>query len=326
MRDLISVIIPVYNRQNVIEECIRSILEQSYQNFEIILIDDGSSDRTLDICRRIAGGDPRIVLLTMDHAGVSAARNRGLEKARGEYIFFIDSDDVIHPLLLQTLITGMQNSDAAISGTGVLSIPEKNWNVYKEKIAQDVGSGKVTYQDHQQILQAFFRETTPINLIGGVMMRRDLVGNTRFRTDIYIGEDFLFIYENLIKGAAAVFLEQKWYYARMHAHNSSWDYSYNGFWTRFYRRKLVWQSEERYGRTENADCQKRDAFGSFQLCMRRNKPYSPDGKRIRRVMKEHRKELLPAMSRRGKIVFVAAVYFPVFYGMLVRLKSKLRRI
>ena len=104
----VSVIIPVYNREQYVEECIQSLQKQTHQNMEIILIDDGSSDNTVQICSRMATEDPRILLLTMEHGGVSAARNKGLDTAKGKYIFFLDSDDVIHPLLLETLVEGME--------------------------------------------------------------------------------------------------------------------------------------------------------------------------------------------------------------------------
>ena len=106
MSDLISVIIPVYNRENVIEECIDSVLAQSYPNFEIIIIDDGSTDLTVNICEKIISKENRIKLIKAEHGGVSNARNIGINQSRGEFIFFLDSDDIIHPKLFNALIKG----------------------------------------------------------------------------------------------------------------------------------------------------------------------------------------------------------------------------
>lgn len=326
MNDLVSVIIPVYNRQDVVEACVRSVLCQSYQNIEIILIDDGSADRSVEICRHLEGEDSRVTLLTIDHAGVSAARNRGIDLAKGQFLFFIDSDDVIHPGLLEALLTGLNNSDASIAGTGIIPVSSKNWGQVKDCIANDPGPGVTSYHSHKESMDAIFRTTTPINLIGGVMMRRELVGDTRFREDLFIGEDFYFVYENLNKGASTIFLKQSWYYARSHANNSSWNYSFDGFWTRFYRRKLVWENEEAMGRTENARIQKRDGFGCYLRCYPYNATNSEDNKRMREVLRSYKDILFSAFDIKGKCCFFLSVYMPDAYLFLRRAYKKMKKL
>ncbi len=307
---MISIIIPIYNREKYIEECVQSICAQSYSDWEILLIDDGSTDRTLELCQKLADEEARIKVLQIKHAGVSAARNVGIEAAKGEYLFFLDSDDVIHPLLLEALVRGFEQSDAGIGGTAVVNVPEKYWDKVSEHVAQDVDPGVTTYQNHEETLEAVFHTWSPINVIGGVMIRRDLIGETRFRTDLFIGEDFYFIYENLIKGASTVFLKQKWYYCRHHEHNSSWNFDFSGYMNRFYRRELVWKSEEAFGRTEYAACQKRQAFGFCVACMRKHKPYSSDSRKMRKVLRAYKKELFPALKLKQKIGYYLYVYIP----------------
>ena len=128
MKDLISVIIPTYNRQDVIGECIASLQAQTYPHFEAILIDDGSADETVAVCKELAKNDSRLVLVEAAHGGVSAARNKGLDIAKGQYILFVDSDDMAHPLLLEELLTAMQSSNAPIAGTMVYDVYYKNWS------------------------------------------------------------------------------------------------------------------------------------------------------------------------------------------------------
>lgn len=99
---LISVIIPVYNVENFIEETIESVLLQSLKNIEIILVDDGSIDKSLMICEQFSQNDSRIKLLRQKNSGVSNARNNGLELAEGEYVFFMDSDDTIDSEFLKS--------------------------------------------------------------------------------------------------------------------------------------------------------------------------------------------------------------------------------
>lgn len=322
MNVTVTVLIPMYNRQEYIEDCIRSLQAQSWQELEILLVDDGSSDRTVEICRGFAQADPRIRILLSKHGGVSAARNLGLEAATGKYIFFLDSDDVIHPLLVETLAQSMEENGAPLSGTRCYNVPQAHWHKVPEVMARDTAPGNTVYKSHPDVLREVFSGETPLGMIGGVMMLRDWIGQTRFRTDLHIGEDYYFIYENMIKGASAVFLQQKWYYCRIHSGNSSWDYTYTGFETRFYRRRLVWQSEEALGRPEYANVQKRDAFSILANFLTKDSTDSGDKVKIRNTVKAYRKELFPALSWKSKILFVVYVYMPVLTPLLLCLRKK----
>ncbi len=103
MNDLISVIVPVYNVKNYLEKCLDSIINQTYKNLEIILINDGSTDESLDICYMYEKKDNRIKVYNQENHGLSYTRNRGIELARGKYIGFVDSDDVISPFMYEFL-------------------------------------------------------------------------------------------------------------------------------------------------------------------------------------------------------------------------------
>ena len=315
MNHLISVIVPVLNRQDEIEECIRSVYAQSYENWELLVIDNGSTDRTPEICQALAAQEPRIRLL---HAprGVSSARNVGLEAARGEYLFFLDSDDVIHPSLLETLLVSMVEHRAGLAGTSIINIPQTQWADFAAKPRTHKGIGKTQFLTNGQALQEIFRCITPLNLIGGVMMLRSLVGETRFRLDLHIGEDFYFVYENLIKGSDAVFVTPKWYYARIHNNNLSWDYSFEGFRSRFDRRRLVWLNEEASGRRENARLQKYDALDVYLRCLKQQSAVNEDTRKMQTIMKAHQKELLPGLSAKQKLLFGLSVSLPRLYLLL----------
>ena len=105
MQPKISVIIPVYNVEKYLPECLESILNQNFQDFEIICVDDGSTDRSLDILQEYKRKDDRFVILQQRHAGAGAARNHGIKLAEGKYIQFLDSDDYFEPTLLETIFT-----------------------------------------------------------------------------------------------------------------------------------------------------------------------------------------------------------------------------
>ncbi|MBE6127661.1 MAG: glycosyltransferase family 2 protein [Erysipelotrichaceae bacterium] len=115
MTDLISVIVPVYNREKSIVKCVDSICCQSYKNLEIILVDDCSSDNSLSICKELGQKDNRIrVIHQEENKGVSEARNLGLKNANGDYIGFVDSDDTIEPEMYQTMLETIKETDTDI--------------------------------------------------------------------------------------------------------------------------------------------------------------------------------------------------------------------
>ena len=123
---MISVIVPVYKVESYLRQCIDSILCQTYQNLEIILIDDGSPDKSGDICEEYAKADTRIRVFHTENKGLSATRNLGLREAKGEYIGFVDSDDWIEPDMYEKLLRRMEETGTSISICGF-------WNEYLKK-------------------------------------------------------------------------------------------------------------------------------------------------------------------------------------------------
>lgn len=113
---MISVIVPVYNTEKLLGKCIESVLKQTYTNFELILIDDGSSDTSGVICDSYAYEDERIKVIHIENSGVSLARNTGLQSAIGDFIAFLDSDDYLEPDFLEHAIKNITNADVYISG------------------------------------------------------------------------------------------------------------------------------------------------------------------------------------------------------------------
>lgn len=115
IKDFISIIVPVYNVKDYLSECVQSIVAQTYKYFELILIDDGSTDGSGMLCDQLALGDERIKVIHQSNGGVSAARNLGIQTMRGEYCCFIDSDDTIHENYLQTLYGSLVNNGVQLS-------------------------------------------------------------------------------------------------------------------------------------------------------------------------------------------------------------------
>ena len=107
MNDLITILVPFYNVEKYITQCIESIINQTYKNLEIILIDDGSTDNSLKICKEFQKNDSRINVIKKKHEGVSSSRNIGIKIAHGEYIMFIDSDDFVSKNFVKELYSAV---------------------------------------------------------------------------------------------------------------------------------------------------------------------------------------------------------------------------
>ena len=115
MKELISIIVPVYNVEQYLDDCLISIINQTYKNIEIILIDDGSTDKSGKICDEYAKKDSRIIVIHKENGGVSSARNAGLRIAKGAYIGFVDPDDWIAEDMYEVLYSNAKKYDADVS-------------------------------------------------------------------------------------------------------------------------------------------------------------------------------------------------------------------
>lgn len=186
----ISVIVPIYNSKRCIEKCIKSILCQTYKNIEILLINDGSTDNSLDICKKYAKKDKRIKIINKKNGGVSSARNVGLLNSTGKYISFVDSDDYIEKNMIELLYNSIieEESDIAIC------------NLFFE----DENGGKKFNNKSENF--CFIREKFPEfsfynkNISGFVcnkLYTKSILNNIFFDKNIIIGEDNLFNYEIL---------------------------------------------------------------------------------------------------------------------------------
>ncbi len=215
----ISVIIPIHNSAAYLPECLGSLSRQTFQDFEAILIDDGSTDSSVDVCAAYAQEDSRFVLLRQERQGVSAARNLGMEKARGEYLFFLDSDDAIHPRLLEEMaaLSGAMGADLAVCHFIKLDSPGVS-----AALAQPGGepSSWVAAQGQEVDWWFHFKYFQALTCIGGTLLRRSFAGDVRFDRSLKNGEDTVFMHQMLLQGPRTIVFRQAWYYYRMHGGNA----------------------------------------------------------------------------------------------------------
>jgi len=198
MKDLISVIIPVYNVEEYLAECIESIIKQTYTNLDIILVDDGSKDSSGKICDEYAKKDKRVTVIHKENAGVSKARNVGLDIAKGEYITFLDSDDFFFETAIESLHDMCIKNDSDISVGGVTDIKDG------EQVIKSAGV-KVTL-NKEGIIKYFLEEKYFKCVIWAKLYKRETISSERFDENLTIAEDFDFLYR-ILKRANKVYVD-----------------------------------------------------------------------------------------------------------------------
>lgn len=153
----ISIIVPVYKTEAYLEKCVDSILAQTFRDFELLLIDDGSPDNCSALCEEAAARDPRIRVIHQKNAGLSAARNTGVEAARGEWIGFVDSDDSIAPEMYETLLTYARRDGAQIAVCDYLLVTEageplpSSYRLEEDKVLDRVGALEQMNRGHFKV-------------------------------------------------------------------------------------------------------------------------------------------------------------------------------
>ena len=132
MTELISVIVPIYNTEKYLVECVESIREQTYSNIEIILVDDGSTDASIEICDEFSKKDSRVRVFHKENEGSAVAKNFGIQQSKGEYIILVDSDDIVSDKMIEVLYTHIKekNADIAIGNYYIYDESDKNFYFY----------------------------------------------------------------------------------------------------------------------------------------------------------------------------------------------------
>ncbi len=181
----ISVIIPVYNTEKYLHECISSVINQTYNNLEIILINDGSQDFSGAICDDYAKQDSRIKVIHKENGGVSSARNEGLKLASGDYIAYLDSDDSIEPNMYEILLRAAQEKDIDIIGCDYINVNNNRSFVPNNNI-------ETNWYEENDVLEVFFKNTILSASIGNKLYKRNIVKSLCFDIRFSMAEDILY--------------------------------------------------------------------------------------------------------------------------------------
>ena len=212
--ELISIIVPVYNVENYLRQCLDSIMGQTYQNFECLLINDGSPDHSADICREYVSKDSRFKYFEKKNGGVSSARNLGIEHSKGEYITFIDSDDWVDSDYLEVLYNALidENADISVSTYKRFHMADNCWYFhsfqrgYEKKIF--TGSELI---DNLQLLSSFDHS---YGSVCGKLVKSVRVETIRFNEETTLGEDMEFWYKLYLISDKIVYVNKDTYIYR----------------------------------------------------------------------------------------------------------------
>ena len=200
---LVSVIVPVYNVETYLEECVNSIINQTYSEIEIILVDDGSTDSSGTICDLISQRDDRVRVVRKQNGGLSSARNAGIEIAKGDYFLFVDSDDII----ANTMIEGLTTAANGMFKMVVSPITHDIRGLYSgERILKTIISPK-------DVLKSFLSEGRITTSASGKLYDARLWTDVRF-PEGFIFEDFATIYKTVLKCDSICSIDACYYYYR----------------------------------------------------------------------------------------------------------------
>lgn len=192
MLPTISVIIPAYNAEKYIENTIESILNQTFECFEVICVNDGSKDKTLDVVQKFALADSRVRVYSIENLGVSMARNFGIDKARGEWIQFVDSDDTLEKNMMQTMLTVAEHRDLVVCS--VIRENEKCRKREYQCVAKEDWIGRSTIGSRLLDMSDKDKDIL-LNYVWNKLFNTKIIKshNLKFDPKIRLGEDFVFV-------------------------------------------------------------------------------------------------------------------------------------
>lgn len=217
----ISVIVPVYNVENYLHRCVDSILAQTFRDFELILVDDGSPDNCGKICDDYAARDSRVIVIHKENGGVSVARNVGTSRAMGNYVTYIDADDWITQDYLERLYNAVIEFGAEVSVTHPIVTDDENASgKYTE-------SNNISMNSREAILRYAEENSNEIRAPWGKLIQREIAQSVRFPAGRHYAEDTACVYQWYWKAKRIIDVQDKLYFYCLHSDSLSHDEGYS---------------------------------------------------------------------------------------------------
>lgn len=312
MDELVSIIVPVYNGEPYVERCIRSLVGQSCRNIEILLIDDGSTDRSYEICSAYAEKYSNIHAFHKENGGVSSTRNLGLDQAAGTFVTFVDADDYLDPVCIQTLLDAQKKSGADIVVSNAIDFYEDGTTEVGKNAEETI---LLTREDG---IYHFIKEDLYTTVCWGRLYRRSSIGEMRFDERMRIAEDGKFFLGMIEKSSRICVIPERLY----HYYIRSGSAAHSGF-TEKYLDVLGFCEEmartyKGAGRLEEAAQLNRYGF-VCGLLERKDLPPQDYVGLLPRAREAYR-EAKPYLSGRRKVKF-HLLSNPLSRGALLRLKK-----
>lgn len=202
-----SIIVPIYNAEKYLEKCINSLINQTYKNIEIILVNDGSTDSSLSICDKYDKNNSNVRLYDIENQGVSSARNFGISKVTGDYVLFVDSDDYLEKNAIEIINENI--SDRDIDLIKFLEYKERYGKIIRSNICMN--EGIIYSNDYNKELFKNIFQTYCFSKVTNLVIKKSLLENKAFNKDIGYGEDFIFCLD-LISSSKNILILKKYLY------------------------------------------------------------------------------------------------------------------
>lgn len=315
MNKLVSIIVPVYNCEVYIRGCISSILNQSYANIELLLVDDASTDRSGEICEEYT--DARVRVFRRPDYGVSCTRNYGIQQAKGDYLMFVDSDDTIEPDMVEVLVNALEENNADCSLCGLFHDYADHSRIFPEKVIQKCCDGKEAIAE---ILKNYLVIAGPVCKL----FRKELIQGKGFPEELTVGEDAVAVIDFLEKCNVAVFHTRPLY----HYNHRGESLTSSSFSKR--DMDLIYAYERidtmLQGKGLETECQFRKIWSHFHVwdkAVNAGETKNEQAQEILHWLRAHRKEIWnnPYVGRNRKIASLALLIHKRLYYFFLRLKG-----
>lgn len=222
--ELISIIVPIYNTEKYLGQCLDSIINQSYTNFEVLLVNDGSTDSSGIICQEYVENDSRFRYFEKDNGGVASARNLGLERSSGAYITFIDSDDWVEQNYLEVLYTALKENDTDVAISTYKRFAQDGvfyLRSYSKENDEFLNIGKRNRNSFLEILPKLGELDHSFYSISSKLIKRKIIGNLLFDEQVSYAEDLNFFFHLYLGVESVVFVRDYTYVYRTHDASTS---------------------------------------------------------------------------------------------------------
>lgn len=314
----ISVIIPVYNCEKYLQDCLKSVIGQTYKDLEIIIIDDGSTDNSGTICDQFAKQDSRIQVIHQENKGVSASRNIGILQMSGELVSFIDADDTLDPDMYEFLCSLMNDHNADIAHCGYR-------HVVGEEIRLVHDSQQIFSQNSEEALTCLIGARLFVGSLWNKLYKAKLIKDLTFDEDIKINEDILFNFQVFLRADKIVFADYTKYNYIAHRDSSACfvtpDLKKSSDACKVNRYIYEHSGENSYI-TIAAERYIRSLSGYYRVCSAAQK------KKEKKIIRSTLWQVYRANPRLGKNMKVTAImlkYIPWVYILIYKFYDKLRK-